>query len=143
MNFATPGSRSTQFSGVTLWVVCAGFSALLFFVLGALDALIGNARGAGFIGHLIQVSVPAWPLCFLIVAAVQIARVLVNMTGGKSWPWVIVVFVAGIVVDVVLARSGGTTRLSSITVTGLAATITYVFLFTRWFSGKSRSSGEK
>jgi hypothetical protein len=143
MNFSTPGSRSTQFGGVTLWIVCAGFSALLFFVLGVLDWLLGNAQSAGFIRHLMQVSTPAWPLCFLIVTAAQMARVLLDMTRGKSWPWVIAVFAAGIAVDVTLARQAGTTRLSTITVTGLAAATTYIFLFSRWFSGISPSSGDQ
>jgi hypothetical protein len=143
MNFSTPGSRSAQFSGVTLWIVCAGFSAALFFVLGVLDWMLGNARVTGFMGHLINVSTPAWPLCFLIVAAAQIARVLLNMVRGKSWPWVVIVFFGGVVIDVVLARAAGALTLSGITVTGLAAATTYIFLFTRWFSGQAHSSGDK
>jgi hypothetical protein len=136
MIFATPGSRSAQFSTPVLLSVIVVFSAILFIFLGIMDAITGAAHGMGFIGHMIEIMSPAWLVAVAIVLLIQVVRKLSGALESKSWPWVIAIFAVGILIDIyVLQRANAAC--------GLVAAVTYIFLFTRWFTGKSAFSGDK
>jgi hypothetical protein len=136
MILATPGSRSAQFSTPVLLSIIAVFSALLFMMLGIMDGITGATHGQGFIGHMIDIMSPAWLVSVLIVIFVQLVRKFSGALSSKSWPWVIAIFVIGILIDLyVLQRTNAAC--------GLVAAVTYIFLFTRWFTGKSALSGDK
>ncbi len=136
MNFATPFSRSAQFSVPVIISVALVFSAVLFVVLAILDAITGVSRGQGFIAHLIDMMTPAWLIAFILVMFVQFLRAKAEALSAKSWPWVIAVFAVGIVIDLFVLRTGAAAC-------GLVAATTYIFLFTRWFTGARPKLGDK
>jgi hypothetical protein len=136
MNFATPRSRSAQFSMPVIISVTLVFSGILFVVLAILDAITGASQGEGFIAHLIDMMAPAWLIAFGIVLVAQFIRAKAGALETKSWPWMVGVFAVGIITDLFVLRNASAAC-------GLVAATTYIFLFTRWFTGNAKKSGDK
>jgi hypothetical protein len=136
MNFATPGSRSANYTSLTLGFIVAGTAAGLFALVAIIFWFFGASPAGSFIGHWMKITMPGWPATVIILAATQAIRTIATQNTGRSWPWVIVVFAAGFAADFLVMQNDRAANITRVEASGIIAAIVYIFFFTRWFSGK-------